>query len=84
MHANNQLVCTYQYAVFKKRNREGTGSAPNKKIAYVTPVEAFLRVVEELGRLHEDVAHVVAQHDQRADTDQTVRDGGQKKTNKER
>ena len=31
----------------------------------MAPGVALLRIVEELGRFHEDVANVVAEHDQR-------------------
>ena len=39
---------------------------------HVAPMEALLGVVEELSRLEEHVAHVVAKHNQQAYSDQTV------------
>lgn len=52
--------------------RWGGGSGGWRMGTHMAPVETLLRVVEQLGRLHEDIAHIVAQHDQGADAHQAL------------
>lgn len=64
----------YSQETWQKKPRDSTTKKARQKrrggSAHVAPVEALLRVVEELGRLHEDVAHIVADHDEGADAHQ--------------